>query len=94
MQHKQITLRCKDGQEAVVFTKYIYDFKDASYEINFEDSYTGGYYKGFFGRLKRAYKAFIGAPVIYTGIYCDDESEIQKFLIDCFKLTSEESEKN
>ena len=33
MVDKQITLRCDDGQEAVVFTKYVFSEDDINYEI-------------------------------------------------------------
>ncbi len=99
MQTNQVILRCQDGQEAVVFTKYTYntvcsmaailDPDSISYEICIEDDYIGGDYKGFFGRLKRAWKAFTGKPVIYTGIYCEDKEKMRKFLADCISLVVE-----
>lgn len=101
MKQEQITLRCKDGQEAVVFTKYTFktlvtnhsgkEFinEDINYEISIEDSYIGGNYKGFFGRIKRAWKAFWDKPVVYTGIYCEYKSKMRKFLIDCLDLMNE-----
>ena len=90
MKQEQVTLRCKDGQEAVVFTTYIYDAREPSYEINIEDSYIGGDYRGFFGRIKRAWKAFWDKPVVYTGIYCDDKNKMRKFLYDCINLITED----
>ena len=55
MKQENITLRCEDGAEAVVFTKYHFYTKngtnDFNYEFTVEDSYTGGDYKGFFGRI-------------------------------------------
>ena len=97
MIEKTVTLRCEDGAEAVVFTKYNYgkvysdidtvgDMVDIDYEINVEDSYIGGEYKGFFGRIKRAWRAFWGKPVVYTGIYCRDEKKMRQFLGDCLNL--------
>ena len=97
MKQEQITLRCEDGQEAVVFTKYSFMSRECTlesfaikdevnYEIMFEDSYIGGDYKGFFGRIKRAWRAFWNKPVVYTGIYCEDESKMRKFLTDCLKV--------
>lgn len=100
MKQKQITLRCEDGAEAVVFTKYTYDraimklpdslveFED-NYEICVQDDYTGGDYKGFFGRIKRAWRAFWDKPVVYTGIYCEDVNKMRKFLCDCLDLIDE-----
>lgn len=99
MKQEQIVLRCEDGAEAVVFTKYTYDkaitrlpdslieFED-SYEITVEDSYIGGDYKGFFGRIKRAWRAFWDKPVVYTGIYCEDENKMKQFLYNCIDLVN------
>ena len=97
MKHNKVVLRCTDGAEAVVFNRYIFDFlnqdinveKAINYEINIEDSYVGGDYKGFFGRIKRAWRAFWNKPVIYTGIYCEDEDKMRKFLCDCLNLIND-----
>ena len=98
MKQENITLRCEDGAEAVVFTKYTFKAlvnnsngndiieSDINYEINVEDSYIGGDYKGFFGRIKRAWRAFWDKPVVYTGIYCEDKDKMRKFLTDCLKV--------
>ena len=97
MVEKTVTLRCDDNAEAIVFTKYSfmsrycsldeYGIKDeVNYEITIEDSYVGGEYKGFFGRIKRAWRAFWGKPVVYTGIYTEDEEKMRKFLVDCLEL--------
>ena len=85
MKQEQVTLRCEDGAEAVVFTKYTHK-SDIDYEICIEDSYIGGDYKGLFGRIKRAWRAFWDKPVVYTGIYCEDESKMKHFLCDCLDL--------
>lgn len=93
MKQEQITLRCEDGAEVVVFTKYIYNpivANNIDYEITIEDSYIGGDYKGFFGRIKRAWRAFWDKPVIYTGIYCEDKDKMRKFLCDCLNLMEDE----
>lgn len=99
---KQIVLRCEDGQEAVVFSKYTFksimkladgEVKlDDGYEIMVEDNYVGGDYKGFFGRIRRAWRAFTSKPVIYTGIYCEDKEKVRKFLTDCLELIDEQDE--
>lgn len=106
MKQEQITLRCEDGAEAVVFTKYTFKTlvnnsngkdtieSDINYEINVEDSYIGGYYKGFFGRIKRAWRAFWDKPVVYTGIYCEDKEKMRKFLINCLDLIDENDVKD
>ena len=92
IQHKQAIIRCNDGQEAAVFSRYDFDNSNSTYEMSFEDSYIGGDYKGLFGRLKRAWKAFTGKPVIYTGIYCEDKESMKKFLADCISLVVEDDE--
>lgn len=95
MKQETVTLRCEDGAEAVVFTKCTYnsiasrvliDPGSISYDISVEDSYVGGDYKGFFGRIKRAWKAFRDKPVVYTGIYCENKDKMRKFLTDCLAL--------
>jgi hypothetical protein len=98
MKFNKVTLRCDDGgAEAVVFTKYIYSPKMANnidYEITVEDSYIGGDYKGFFGRIKRAWRAFTDKPVVYTGIYTEDKDKMRKFLCDCLDLIDENDVKD
>ena len=47
MNGKQVTIRCNDGQEAAVFSRYDFNNSNSTYELSFEDSYTGGNYKGF-----------------------------------------------
>jgi hypothetical protein len=94
MKSDNVTLRCDDGAEAVVFTKYTHHILDIDYEITVEDSYTGGEYKGFFGRLKRAWRAFWDKPVVYTGIYTEDKDKVRKFLTDCLNLIDENDVKD
>lgn len=100
----KVTLRCDDGAEAVVFTKYSHKFISVhteelineidGYEICVEDDYVGGDYKGFFGRIKRAWRAFWDKPVVYTGIYCEDKKKMRKFLCDCLDLIDENDVKD
>ena len=99
MNTEQVVLRCEDKQEAVVFSKYTYksimNLTDGQvklndgYEIMVEDSYVGGEYAGFFGRIRRAWRAFFAKPVVYTGIYCEDKEKMRKFLSDCLSLIEE-----
>ena len=93
---KTVTLRCNDGGEACVLKKITFeitnDFNPVWFEFAVEDDYVGGDYKGFFGRLKRAWKGFIGKPVVYTSIYCENKEHIQKFLEDCLALVKEDEE--
>ncbi len=100
MTTKQIFLRCEDCSEAVVFSKYTFKImysnpdetgmkEESNYEITIEDSYVGGDYRGFFGRIKRAWKAFWDKPVVYTGIYCEDKDNIRSFLTGCLDMLEE-----
>ena len=93
---KTVSLRCNDGGEACVLKKFTFeivnDFNPAWFEFAIEDEYVGGDYKGFFGRLKRAWRGFIGKPVVYTSICCDNKEQIQKFLEDCLALVKEDEE--
>ena len=96
MEFDKVTLRCDDGAEAAVFTKYHFysnseKATEFNYEICIEDDYVGGEYKGFFGRLKRAWRAFTDKPVVYTGIYCEDKQKMRQFLVDCINLIDKES---
>lgn len=88
---KTVTLRCACGAEAVVFSKYIFK-NETDFDISVEDSYLGGSYKGFFGRLKRAWGAFIDKPVCYSGVYCEDKEKMRAFLVDCLELLDMEEE--
>ena len=92
MNGKQITIRCNDGQEAAIFSRYDFNNLDSTYEISFEDSYIGGDYRGFFGRLKRAWRAFIDKPVIYTSVYCEDKEKMRSFLTSCINLVIDDDE--
>ena len=96
MKFDNVTLRCDDGAEAVVFTKYHFysnseKATEFNYEICIEDDYVGGDYKGFFGRIKRAWRAFWDKPVVYTGIYTEDKKKMRQFLVDCLNLIDKES---
>ena len=101
MKHDIVTLRCDDGAEVVTFNKYTFTkllcgddgdevVKDTSYEINVEDSFVGGCYRGFFGRIKRAWDAFWAKPVYYSCIYTDDKEKIRTFLLDSLNLLESE----
>ena len=90
MKIKNVTLRCDDGAEAVVFSRYIYgDGYEDSFEINVEDSFCGYTTKGLIARFKRAWAAFIAKPVIYTGVFSDDKNKMRKFLTDCLAVLDE-----
>lgn len=91
MDRKTITLRCDCGAEAAVFSKYIFK-NEVDYGLSFEDAWLGGnQYKGFFGRLKRAWKAFAGKPVSYTDVYCEGKDKMRSFLVECLALIDEEN---
>ena len=89
MKSKQVTFRCIDNAEALVFNKYEYKDFDIDYEINIEDSYCGGDYMGIKGRFKRAWHAFLAKPIHYTGVYSDNVEDIKKWLTDCLALIEE-----
>lgn len=86
MNVKDVYLRCDDHNEMAVFSKYEYEDNTKSYELTIEDSYCGGDYRGIKGRFKRAWKAFCAKPIYYTGVYCEDENRMKKFLQDCLDL--------
>ena len=102
MKTDSVILRCEDNAEALVFNRYtyknlIYDKnkpgsveKEIDYEINVEDNYIGGEYKGLLGRFRRAWRAFLDKPVVYTGVYSSDKEKIRKFLVDCLNLIDED----
>lgn len=46
------------------------------------------------GRIKRAWRAFWDKPVVYTGIYCEDENRMKHFLFDCLDLIDENDVKD
>lgn len=94
LNYKDVSLRCDDGAEAVVFTRYYWNDGDKDYDISIEDSYCGGDYMGIKGRFKRAWKAFWAKPVYYAGIYCEDGKRMRKFLEDCLSLMDNEGESN
>lgn len=86
MDRRMVILRCDCGAESAVFTRYDYDSNETSYGLSFEDSYLGGGYRGFFGRIKRAWKAFTGKPVVHADVFTDDEKKMREFLKSCLNL--------
>lgn len=85
-------LRCDDYEECLVFHKFgkLFEGDTHLYEINIEDTYCGGDYKGIKGRFKRAWCAFWAKPISYTGIATSDTDKIKTFLTDCLKSIEEE----
>ena len=80
MKEELVELKCDDNEEVLVFSC----FRDESGI----DSYCGGDYKGILGRFKRALKAFLGKPVVYTGVYKENgKNEVKEFLEKCLKIT-------
>ncbi len=87
MKEELVELKCDDNEEVLVFSccrdEYGIDF-----EFTIQDSYCGGDYKGILGRFKRALKAFLGKPVVYTGVYKENgKNEVKEFLEKCLKIT-------
>jgi hypothetical protein len=98
MDIKSITLRCDDHAETLVFTCYECmahsssgeTVRETDYEINIEDSYCGGDFRGIKGRVKRAWHAFWAKPIYYSGIYTSDKDKVRKWLTDCLALLEQE----
>ena len=90
---KSVELRCDDCAENLVFTRYEYEpyqtidsvVQNIDYEINLEDSYC----RTRCNRFVRAWKAFWGKPIYYSGIYTNDKGKVRKWLNDCLKLINE-----
>jgi hypothetical protein len=90
---KNVYLRCDCHAEMAVFSRYDWDNGGVDYEFTIEDSYCGGSdYVGIKGRLKRAWKAFWAKPVYYTGVFCEDDKRMRKFLEDCLSLMNEDGD--
>ena len=89
---KNVYLRCDDHAEMAVFSRYDWDNGGTDYEFTIEDSYCGGDYVGIKGRLKRAWMAFWAKPVYYTGVFCEDDKRMRKFLEDCLSLMNEDGD--
>lgn len=87
---KSVEMRCDDRAENLVFTRYEYKptamnhdpstFYD--YEITLEDSYC----RTRCNRFVRAWKAFWGKPIYYSGICTRDKYKLRKWLLDCLAL--------
>ena len=78
---KSVELRCDDRAENLVFTCDSY----VGYDITIEDSYC----VSRCNRFVRAWKAFWGKPIYYSGIYTEDKEKVRKWLLDCLKLVSD-----
>lgn len=99
---RTVSIRCDDHPENVSFTVFswnniITDAKEAGledfYELNFEDAFVGDkLYRGLFGRIRRAWRAFCSKPVTYTGICIMDKEKMQKFFLDCLKAMEDDGE--
>lgn len=68
MKEELAELKCDDNEEVLLFSCFR-DEAGIDFEFTIQDSYCRGNYRGIFGRLKRALKAFLGKPVVYTGVY-------------------------
>lgn len=90
---KSVEMRCDDRAENLVFTKYEYEpyqtidsvVRDVDFEITLEDSYC----RTRCNRFVRAWKAFWGKPIYYSGVYTDDKEKVKKWLLDCLALLEE-----
>lgn len=67
-------------------------YKNCEYsgERNYIESktYCGGNYSGIIGRFKRAWKAFFGKPVCYSGVYIENSDRVKDFLQKCMVLVN------
>lgn len=88
MKTKNVTLRCVDMAECLVFNvTYWESDHECDYDFSIEDAYCGGSgYTGFFGRLKRAWKAFTAKPVSYSSVIGKDKETVKKWFDDCLAL--------
>lgn len=99
---RTVSIRCDDHAENVSFTVFswagvISNAKESGfndfYELNFEDAFIGdALYLGFFGRIRRAWRAFCNKPVTYTGICIMDKEKMQNFFLDCLKAMENDGE--
>ena len=78
---KSVEMRCDDRAENLVFSCDNYD----GYDITIEDSYCGPRYN----RFVRAWKAFWGKPIYYSGVYTEDKEKVKRWLLDCLHLVNE-----
>lgn len=86
IKEKNVYIRCDDNAETAVFTKVDVGLC-TYYELAIEDSYCGrGDCMGIKGRFKRAWHAFWAKPIYYSGICCEDDGRMKKFLEDCLRV--------
>lgn len=90
MKTKIVSIRCEDNLEVCAFTRYEYKNARPDFDISIADSFIGYEYQGFFGRFRRAWRAFWDKPVVYTSVCCEDKEKMKKFLTDCLALVEEE----
>ena len=83
---KEVHIRCDCYSEMASFIRHDWKHETPNYELTIEDAYCGGDYMGIKGRFKRAWNAFWGKPIYYTGVYCEDSHRMRKFLEDCLSL--------
>ena len=94
MEVKTVELRCDDRAELLVFNRYEYEptqtpdsiVRNVDFEINLEDSYC----RTRCNRFVRAWKAFWGKPIYYSGIYTENKEKVRKWLNDCLKLLEDD----
>jgi hypothetical protein len=87
--YKEVNMRCDCHAEMVSLLRFDWEHSDHYYELNIEDAYCGGDHMGIKGRFKRAWKAFLGKPIYYSGVCCEDGKRMRKFLEDCLSLLEE-----
>lgn len=91
---KQVILKCDDCIEALVFTKYLDEGFGPNYEFSIKDCYLEYNYKGFIGRLKRAWHAFKAQPLVYNTVYIENPERVESFLESCLKIIKYKKSEN
>lgn len=89
---KEVYLRCNDHAETVQFIKYEWKDNTTDFEFNIMDSYCGYDFMGIKNRFKRAWRAFWAKPICYTGVFCEGEERVRKFLTDCLNTMDDKNQ--
>lgn len=88
---KSAMIRCEDNAEKLVLERTIWEDGDEWFEFSVLDDYVGGTgYQGFFGRLRRAWRAFRDRPICYTGIVVEDKERARQFLNECLAVLDDQ----
>ena len=89
MDHKvfSASIRCDDYAEMLVFDRCIWKDSDEFIQFSIADSFiSGNEYRGLFGRLRRAWRAFWSKPIYYADIIVHDKNRAKVFLNECLSI--------